>query len=189
MARKQRARGVVTRDLEPISLTYDGGETHVHGEKDGSLASASYAGDLRPSGCNVLAHGTVKREVGYASRIVLTLSSGIDGGCNKPRQLLRRARDKFGFRLYPVKNDSGEETPVYTVSGLSERAIDYLKSKVLVWIDKLEETNIRLPGNGTVGHVARKPKRKRSSYHGDYTESSVGRAERIHHARDIRVVS
>ena len=116
------------------------------------------------------------------------MSSGVHGGCNKPRQLLRRARDKFGFRLYPIK-DNGEETSVYTISGLSERAIDYLKSKVLVWIDKLQETNIRLPGNGTVDHVARKPKRKRSSYHGDYTESSVGRAERIHHARDIRVVS
>lgn len=180
-------RGPVFHDREPTSLRYLDGETHLRGEKGNSQANIVYDGDTRPEGCDLIAHGTVKEQVGYASRVLVTLTIGIEGGCNKPRQLLRRARDKFGFRLYPVL-DNGEETNEYTVSQCSERAITYLQSKRGVWIDRLDETPIRLPGNGAVDHIARKPKRKASDFHPDYRRSEAGRAVRIRHEKPKRKI-
>lgn len=187
--KQSRTRGPVLHDTEPLSLTYSNGETALVGERNGVKASASFVGDQRPEGCDILAHGTVKREVGYASRIVITLVVGIEGGCGKPRQLLRRAREKFGFRLYPVKDDdTGQETNVYTLAEVSVSAVDYLLSKRGTWIEFMEETNVRVAGNGSVEHVARKPKRKSSSYHPDYRRSEAGRAERHVYKEPMRVI-
>jgi hypothetical protein len=182
-----RTRGTVFHDKEPITLTYADDKTTLSGERDGVRVDNIYIGDVRPDGCDVLAHGTVKDLVGYASRIVITLSSGNAGGCNRPRQLLRRAQERFGFRLYPVFQD-GQETAVYTISGLTLSAIAYLRSKLGVWIASLQETTIRLPGNGSVEHIARKPKRKGSSYHPDYRRSNAGKAVRHVHKEEMRMI-
>lgn len=185
--RKRLARGPVFHDKEPVSLRYSDGETTLRAEKDSVQVNNTFAGDKRPSGCDLIAHGTVKEFVGYASRVVVYLASGLGNGCNKPRQLLRRARDKFGFRLYPVL-DNGAETNVYTLAELTQSAITYLESKRGVWIASLEETSIRLPGNGAVDHIARKPKRKGSSYHPDYRRSEAGRKEVHKYVKEIKII-
>jgi len=156
--------------------------TVVTAERNGTTQQVEFRGDVRPQGCDILSHGTVKLQTGYASRIVVTLRSGTSGGCHKQRQRLYYTAKRYSFRVYPLRDDNGDETNVYTLAVVSEAAIAFLTHAV--WVDALEETAIRLQGNGSIEHIARKPKRKRSSYHPDYAdnqwENHFGRAASAH---------
>lgn len=147
-------------------------------QKDGVTLSqlGRVNGDVRPNGCDIISHGTERDAAAPGTRLVLTLRADPKtGGFSDAKARLKRAKRVHGFRMTdaePVEDICGRLAPCYTLTGLTPQAIAFLLTRQgsYGWIDTIQETTVKLEGNGAIDHIARKPKRKRSSYHPDYID-------------------
>jgi hypothetical protein len=152
-------------------------ETIVREEdkQNGLSYIAHLDGNASKTGTDVRVHETESVQLGYSSRIVVRLVAGVNGGCRRARRALSYLAKRFSFRMYALRDaDTGADTNEYTLSNISDEALAFVLSNMSGLIVRVDETKIRLPGSGSVEHVARKPKRKRASYHPDYTDFRSG---------------
>lgn len=153
-------KAIIRREQPGVSL-----QQHLTAENatlisshDGKAIARSYEHATADEGRSSAGYTTVS----FRSVIVVRLTLGTDNTYKAAEEKLRFFVQKAQCRATPVHNAEG----YWSLTGLSQQSVNILRSMLgwKWWISSVEERSQSLPGGGTVEHVARKPKAKRTDF-------------------------